>query len=74
MKQQIEFIKDLLLNKNGHIYICGSTKMGGDVQNLLKEALSEEGFKALEKEKRLIKELWGWPFIFNIEQKIKMNH
>jgi len=33
--------------------------MGGDVQNSLKEVLSEEGFKALEKEKRLIKELWG---------------
>ena len=45
MKQQIEFIKDLILNKNGHIYICGSTKMGGDVQSLLKQAISEEVFK-----------------------------
>ena len=33
--------------------------MGQDVQTLLKETLGEDGFKALEKEKRLIKELWG---------------
>ena len=33
--------------------------MGHDVQSLLKELLGEDGFKAMEKEKRLIKELWG---------------
>lgn len=33
--------------------------MGLEVQNLLKEFLGEDGFKLLEKEKRLIKELWG---------------
>jgi sulfite reductase alpha subunit-like flavoprotein len=32
--------------------------MGKDVQNLLKEILGEDGFKKLETEKRLIKELW----------------
>lgn len=33
--------------------------MGLEVQNLLKEFLGEDGFKLLEKEKRLVKELWG---------------
>lgn len=48
------------LNTGGYIYLCGSTKMGQDVQTLLKELLGgEEQFKKLEKEKRLIKELWG---------------
>jgi sulfite reductase alpha subunit-like flavoprotein len=60
MRKQSELIKDLLsTEKKGHIYICGSTKMGQDVQALLKELFGEEGFKALDKEKRLIKELWG---------------
>ena len=34
-------------------------KMGLDVQHILKEFLGEEYYKNLEKEKRLIKELWG---------------
>lgn len=33
--------------------------MGHDVQNLLKDFFGDEGFKNLEKEKRLVKELWG---------------
>ena len=33
--------------------------MGHDVQAILKEFIGEDGFKLLEKEKRLIKELWG---------------
>ena len=48
----------LIEKQNGYFYICGSTSMGKDVQNLLKEILGEDGFKKLETEKRLIKELW----------------
>jgi hypothetical protein len=33
--------------------------MGADVQKILKEFLGEADFKNMEKEKRLIKELWG---------------
>jgi hypothetical protein len=33
--------------------------MGLDVQQILKDFIGEDGFKILEKEKRLIKELWG---------------
>jgi hypothetical protein len=32
--------------------------MGSDVQALLKEFLGEDGFQKLDKDKRLIKELW----------------
>lgn len=55
---QREKIQDLIEKQNGYFYICGSTSMGKDVQNLLKEILGEDGFKKLETEKRLIKELW----------------
>lgn len=48
-----------VLLEKGNVYICGNNKMGMDVQNILKEFLGEEDFKVLEKEKRLIKELWG---------------
>lgn len=58
MREQKDWIRDQLSN-GAHLYICGSTKMGQDVQALLKEVLGEDGFKALEKQKRLIKELWG---------------
>jgi sulfite reductase (NADPH) flavoprotein alpha-component len=58
MREQSEWLKEQLSN-SANLYICGSTKMGHDVQSLLKELLGEEGFKAMEKEKRLIKELWG---------------
>lgn len=47
------------MEEKGNIYICGNLKMGHDVQMLLKEFIGEEAFKTLEKEKRLIKELWG---------------
>lgn len=33
--------------------------MGLDVQQVLKEFIGEEKVKEMEKEKRLIKELWG---------------
>lgn len=32
--------------------------MGKDVQTVLKDVLGADGFKKLEDEKRLIKELW----------------
>jgi len=60
MRKESELIARLLSSvSKGHLYICGGTKMGQDVQSLLKELLGEEGVKAMEKEKRLIKELWG---------------
>ena len=59
MRHQSELIRETLTVQRGHLYLCGSTKMGHDVQALLKEILGEEGLKIIEKEKRLIKELWG---------------
>jgi sulfite reductase (NADPH) flavoprotein alpha-component len=58
MRDQSEWLKEQLSN-GANLYICGSTKMGHDVQSLLQELLGEDGFKAMEKEKSLIKELWG---------------
>ncbi len=59
MRQQADLIKETLMNEHGYLYICGSTRMGHDVQQLLKDILTEEGFKKLDLEKRLVKELWG---------------
>ena len=59
MKEQRELILRVMQEQKGNLYICGNTKMGHDVQMLLKEYIGEEEFKNLEKEKRIIKELWG---------------
>jgi len=52
-------LKRILIEEKGHFYICGSTKMGNDVVALLKKVLGEDQVKAMETEKRLIKELWS---------------
>ena len=44
-----------MMQKGGKIYICGSTKMGKDVQTLIKEWFGEQ----LIKEGRVVSELWG---------------
>lgn len=59
MQQKKELIVQIVMEQKGHIYMCGNTRMGFDVQNLLKTFIGEEGLQALEKEKRFIKELWG---------------
>ena len=59
MRRESAMIRQVIVEDKGHIYLCGSTKMGQDVQALLKEILGDDGFKIIEKEKRLIKELWG---------------
>jgi sulfite reductase alpha subunit-like flavoprotein len=59
MRDQRDQVLTVLHERKGHLYICGNTKMGLDVQHVLKEFLGEDGFKLIEKEKRLVKELWG---------------
>ena len=59
MKDKRDMIIDTLMVKKAYFYICGNIKMGQDVQHILKEMIGEDNFKALEKEKRLGKELWG---------------
>ena len=59
LKQQRDLIADVLINRKGYFYICGNTRMGQDIQNLLKEFIGQEQFTAMDTEKRLIKELWG---------------
>lgn len=59
MRREKDLLIDVLETQKGYLFLCGNTKMGMDVQNLLKEFFGEDGFKTLEKEKRLVKELWG---------------
>jgi len=49
----------VLKESNGVIYICGATKMGQEVQTLLKETLTQEYFKQMQLEKRILVELWS---------------
>jgi len=44
-----------LVNKGAKIFICGSTKMGKDVQFILKEWFGEEFVKS----NRVLSEYWG---------------
>jgi len=61
-----ELVIKQISENNGYFYICGSTKMGADVMTVLKEFIGEDGYKELEKSKRLIKELWGWESLLDI--------
>lgn len=52
-------IERLLRDEQGSLYLCGATKMGQDVQSLVKEVLGEVYYKQMEQEKRIIVELWS---------------
>ena len=45
-------------NPGALIMICGNTKMGQEVQTVLKEWVGLERFRELEKQGRIVKELW----------------
>lgn len=51
-------ITQTLIDQKGYFYICGSTKMGADVQALLKETLGAD-FDNVNNEDRLLVELWS---------------
>jgi len=44
-----------MMDKGGKIYVCGSTKMGKEVQQLITEWFGEDFIK----NGRLVSELWG---------------
>lgn len=52
-------IHEHIVQKNGHIYICGGISMGGEVVSTLENLFTKEFIKRIESENRLIKELWG---------------
>ena len=53
-----DLIKTNLLEKGGHFFVCGATKMGKDVEALVKELVGDVEFKKLQTEKRYKVELW----------------
>lgn len=64
-----DVIWDLLFKKNGHLYICGASKMSDDVINALTEIVRQEKHCSLEEaqaifsetlvsQKRLSKDVW----------------
>jgi len=61
-------ILDMIINQKSNIYICGGVSMGNEVLKVLQEILnthcnkekeSKEILSQLDKEKRIITELWG---------------
>jgi len=56
--QQAESLRRMLGEQKGVFYICGSNAMGKSVQTELKNILGDDVYAEVEKEKRLIKELW----------------
>ena len=61
MLQNKDKLRDLILNHNAHIYMCGSMDMGKAVEKLLEETVIGDpaAWKALKDEKRYAKELWS---------------
>ena len=59
LREHKDLIKTTMVEKGGHFFICGATKMGKDVDELLKEVMGEEMVKKLQNEKRYKVELWS---------------
>ena len=57
--QNRDYIKTMLTEQNGEFFVCGATKMGKDVETLLKDILGVPGFKQLQTQKRYKSELWS---------------
>lgn len=57
-KHEKDVLETLVTNK-GVLYVCGNTAMGKNVEHYIKQALGEEEFEKLHKEKRFIVELWS---------------
>lgn len=58
IEKDSEKVKEILLERNGQFFICGSTSMGKDVNNLLRKICGEAKFEELRKNGKLIQELW----------------
>ena len=54
-----DLVKTYMLEKGGHFFVCGATKMGKDVEALVREIVGEDEFKKLQAEKRYKVELWS---------------
>ena len=62
LRLQAETTRDLILNHNAHIYMCGASNMGRSVEKTLEEIIGKEGNEYLTKmkdSKRFAKELWS---------------
>ena len=59
LEKNQDLIKKTLQEQNGEFFICGATKMGKAVEDLLKKILGVPGFKALQTQKRYKVELWS---------------
>ena len=51
-------IENLIVNKGMHVYICGSSSMGNDVKNKLKDLLGNDNYEKMTKNGQLMCETW----------------
>jgi NADPH-ferrihemoprotein reductase len=51
-------IENLIVNKGMHVYICGSSLMGNDVKNKLKDLLGNDNYEKMTKNGQLMCETW----------------
>ena len=59
LRENKDMFKTLLTEQNGEFFICGATKMGKDVETLLREILGPQGLKSLQTQKRYKVGLWS---------------
>ena len=51
-------IENLIVNKGMYVYICGSSSMGNDVKNKLKDLLGNDNYEKMAKNGQLMCETW----------------
>jgi sulfite reductase alpha subunit-like flavoprotein len=51
-------VKEILIEKKGNFYICGSTSMGKEVNKVLEDIVGADELANLKKTGKLIQELW----------------
>ena len=59
LEQHGDMLREVVVDKAGCFYVCGATNMGKAVELILKEAIGEDAFKQMQKEKRYMVELWS---------------
>lgn len=61
LRKNKEKMRDLILNHNAHVYICGAMEMGHDVEKILENEIVQDNtlWKQIKDNKRFVKELWS---------------
>lgn len=63
LKEKANLVKNHIVDKNGHIYVCGDVNMAADVGKAIQEVLEKELNLSKEYANAYVKELRVWTWI-----------